>query len=71
MKRQSCYYTTYYHEITIFHFIAGLDTKIFDWHMDSQPLTLIINVSDIPKNVCNYHAGRLLEYEEEWEGLSV
>merc|ERR1712223_2228046 len=30
---------------------AGLDTKIFDWHMDSQPLTLIINVSDMPENV--------------------
>ena len=27
---------------------TGLDTKIFDWHMDSQPLTLIINVSDMP-----------------------
>ena len=30
---------------------TGLDTKIFDWHMDSQPLTLIINVSDMPKDV--------------------
>jgi hypothetical protein len=30
---------------------VGLDTKIFDWHMDSQPLTLIINVSDMPKDV--------------------
>ena len=30
---------------------SGLDTKIFDWHMDSQPLTLIINVSDMPKEV--------------------
>ena len=30
---------------------TGLDTKIFDWHMDSQPLTLIINVSDMPENV--------------------
>ena len=30
---------------------TSLDTKIFDWHMDSQPLTLIINVSDMPKEV--------------------
>uniref|UniRef100_A0A7M5XD29 Uncharacterized protein n=1 Tax=Clytia hemisphaerica TaxID=252671 RepID=A0A7M5XD29_9CNID len=30
---------------------VGLDTKIFDWHMDSQPLTLIINVSDMPDEV--------------------
>merc|ERR1712038_46489 len=30
---------------------SSLDTKIFDWHMDSQPLTLIINVSDMPKEV--------------------
>ena len=30
---------------------VGLDTKIFDWHMDSQPLTLIINVSDMPEKV--------------------
>ena len=30
---------------------VGLDTKIFDWHMDSQPLTLIINVSDMPDHV--------------------
>ena len=30
---------------------VGLDTKIFDWHMDSQPLTLIINVSDMPEEV--------------------
>ena len=30
---------------------SGLDTKIFDWHMDSQPLTLIINVSDMPEKV--------------------
>merc|ERR1712141_990363 len=30
---------------------TGLDTKIFDWHMDSQPLTLIINVSDMPEEV--------------------
>merc|ERR1712131_493814 len=24
------------------------DTKIFDWHMYSQPLTLIINISEFP-----------------------
>jgi len=30
---------------------VGLDTKIFDWHMDSQPLTLIINVSTMPEEV--------------------
>ena len=30
---------------------TGLDTKIFDWHMDSQPLTLIINVSEMPEEV--------------------
>jgi len=30
---------------------VGLDTKIFDWHMDSQPLTLIINVSSMPDSV--------------------
>jgi len=30
---------------------VGLDTKIFDWHMDSQPLTLIINVSNMPEEV--------------------
>ena len=30
---------------------VGVDTKIFDWHMDSQPLTLIINVSDMPDQV--------------------
>ena len=30
---------------------SGLDTKIFDWHMDSQPLTLIINVSEMPEEV--------------------
>ena len=30
---------------------TSLDTKIFDWHMDSQPLTLIINVSGMPKEV--------------------
>ena len=30
---------------------VGVDTKIFDWHMDSQPLTLIINVSDMPEQV--------------------
>merc|ERR1712223_553429 len=30
---------------------TSLDTKIFDWHMDSQPLTLIINVSDMPEEV--------------------
>ena len=30
---------------------SGLDTKIFDWHCDSQPLTVIINVSDMPKEV--------------------
>ena len=29
----------------------GLDTKIFDWHLDGQPLTLIINVSDMPDKV--------------------
>ena len=28
-----------------------LDTKIFDWHLDGQPMTLIVNVSDMPKNV--------------------
>jgi len=30
---------------------VGVDAKIFDWHMDSQPLTLIINVSDMPDKV--------------------
>lgn len=29
----------------------GLDTKIFDWHLDPQPLTLIINVSEMPEKV--------------------
>ena len=30
---------------------SGLDTKIFDWHCDSQPLTVIINVSEMPEEV--------------------
>ena len=28
-----------------------LDTKIFDWHLDGQPMTLIVNVSDMPTKV--------------------
>ena len=29
----------------------GLDVKVFDWHVDGQPMTLIVNISDMPEKV--------------------
>ena len=43
---------------------AGLDTKVFDWHTDSQPLTLVINVSDMPKEAVG-GSTLLMKYDDK------
>ena len=56
----------------------GLDTKIFDWHVDSQPLTLIINVSDMPEHVIGgstilrkYDDGSEIELKQPAKGYAT